>query len=327
MSRPAVSIIIPCYNEASYIGKLLEALLQNNVSKEIIVVEGGSDDDSLSIIQNMQAMHPEIKLLHNPARYVSNAMNIGIKDANGTFIARIDAHAWYQKDYLETCIRIAESVPCENVGGYVSFKGDSLSGKAIAAALSSAWGIGYKIHDTFRFDHYTDTVHFGFWPKSTFEKFGLFDEELLRDQDEELNYRIAQRGGRIFKTASIVTELFVRENYAQLASQYFQYGYFKPLVITKIGQIVRIRHLVPSLLLLYLLSLTIVIPLYGHFGWYPLLVYAILSFSFAVNQTVSLATRFLTFFAFPIIHLSYGLGFIFGILNLTFVRPFKTKPS
>lgn len=325
MNNPLLTVIIPCYNESRFVSVMVEKVLKSQLNKEVFVIDGGSTDNTLDILKELQAKYPELIVLHNPARYVSQAINIGLKQSRGKYIARMDVHARYPENYLETCLTQMEIHECDNIGGYVTFKGFSRTGQSIAAALSSAWGIGYKINDTFRFDHFTDTVHFGFWHKKTFEEYGYFDEELLRDQDEELNYRITQRGGRIFKTASIVTDLYVRESFILLLSQYFQYGLFKPLVIHKIGQIIKFRHLVPSLFLLYLLFIPYLWPQYGVISLYPLSIYILLSLYFAFNQTTSILIKLLTFLSFPIIHISYGLGFIFGALNLIFIRPFKRK--
>ncbi len=309
-----ISIIIPCFNEEQHIKRLLNWVREKcNYEYEIFVIDGGSTDNTIPLVRENMETDSGIKLIFNPQKYVSSALNLGIASAQGEYLVRLDAHAIYPDNYFDKCINILKNTQANNVGGFLEYIGTDRFSKGIAAALSSFWGIGYSTISPIRFDHYTDTVFFGFWHKSAFEKFGLFDTELIRDQDEEFNYRIIKTGGKIFKSADLVIYKFVRNSIKDLFIQYFQYGLYKPLVIKKIGHIIRIRHIIPSVFVIYLISLFLLNP--QPFIFIPLILYAGMSLYYAINQNNPFISKLVSFIAFPVIHIAYGSGFLAGIFR------------
>lgn len=312
---PLISVICPVYNEQAYIGKVIGFFLQSApADKELFLVDGGSTDGTLAIIRAFQEEHPNIHLLHNARKYVPFALNLAIPQCRGRYIARLDAHAEYPPDYFEACLSAIGASGADNVGGYIHSAGKGLTGEAIAAAMSSPFGVGNARFRTCAGDAFVETVPFGFWKREVFERFGLFDEELIRNQDDEFNYRTIAMGGRIFQSAGVHSRYFVRESFGALFRQYYQYGYYKPLVLKKVGKLVKARHLAPAGFVAYLFTLPAALP----FVWWlaPIGLYAILAVFFALKSKASLPAKALAPAAFFTLHLSYGLGFLLGLRAL-----------
>lgn len=307
-----LSVICPVYNERAYIRKVIEFFLRPAPwEKELFLIDGGSTDGTLDIIRGYQERHPNIHLLHNSRRYVPFALNLAIPQCRGRYIARLDAHAEYPPDYFEACLAAIEASGADNVGGYIHSAGKGAAGQAIAAAMSSPFGVGNARFRTRAGDAFVETVPFGFWKREVFERFGLFDEELIRNQDDEFNYRTIAMGGRIFQSAGVHSRYFVRESFGALFRQYYQYGYYKPLVLKKVGKLVKARHLAPACFVVYLFTLPAALP----FPWWlaPIGLYATLAVFFALKSKASLPAKVLAPAAFFTLHLAYGLGFLLGL--------------
>ena len=198
-----VSVVMPVYNEEKYIEKCIDSLLLQDYPQgkmEWIFVDGCSRDRTVELIQKYQSLYPAlIKILNNPNKIVPNAMNIGIAASCGRYIVRLDAHADYAKNYISKCIYYLENTDAENVGGVVETKSKGVMGNAIAKMLSSKFGVG---NSQFRINGesgYVDTVPFGAFRREVFSKYGGYDERLVRNQDNEMNFRIRKNGGKIYE--------------------------------------------------------------------------------------------------------------------------------
>jgi len=200
-----------------------------------------------------------LRVIDNPGRIVSKGLNAAIRAARGEIIIRLDAHTEYAPDYVQRCVGILNETRADNVGGPARTKADTSMARAIAAAYHSPFAVGgAKFHDV-DYEGYVDTVTYGCWPRATFEKFGLFDEELARNQDDEHNLRITRGGGKVYQSPKIKSWYHPRGSLSALFKQYLQYGYWKVRVIQKHKLPASWRHLVPgafvlALLLLFLLS-------------------------------------------------------------------------
>jgi glycosyltransferase involved in cell wall biosynthesis len=325
---PKVSLIIPCLNESRFIGDCLESVLRSDFESgdlEVLVVDGESDDGTARIIDSYADRFPRIRRLNNPRRNTPAALNVGLAHARGDIIVRLDAHAIYPSNYIPLLVQWLESSGADNVGGiWETLPADQRKiSRAIAIALSHPFGVGNAY---FRIGtqepRWVDTVPFGCYRRQVFERIGSFDEELLRNQDDEFNYRLIKSGGRILLVPEISSKYFARDSYQRLWRMYFQYGLFKPLVIKKTGFIVRIRHLVPALFVMSLVF-SAAIGLWIH----PFLVFAVVmgacyaGAAMYASVTVSLARRDLVlvpwlWMAFATIHFAYGLGFLCGLCKL-----------
>lgn len=212
-----VSVVIPCRNEIMYIARVLESILDQNYPKEqmeVIVVDGMSIDGTVDILKEYQNKYSFIKYLENEMQVTPNAMNIGIRNATGDVVVRMDAHSIYPKNYISRLVEWLIWLDADNVGGSLITKParDTLEAKAIAHAMSHPFGVGNAY---FRLGvnnpKQVDTVPFGCYWRKVFDKIGLYDEDLVRGQDNELNSRLEQKGGKIFLVPDIKTEYFPRD--------------------------------------------------------------------------------------------------------------------
>ncbi len=333
-----VSCILPCRNEEKFIGPCLDSFLATaypHDQLELLVVDGDSNDGTREIVQAYSAKHPCIRLLDNPKRIVPTALNIGIRAATGDVIVRLDAHVVYPPDYVPKCVAALETSGADNVGGIVVTlpANQTPMAEAIAVGLSHPFGVG---NSWFRIGtaeaRWVDTVPFGCFRRELFSRIGLFDEELVRNQDDEFNFRIIREGGRIMLLPDVVSYYYARESPGLAAKMLYQYGYFKPLVARKIGRVVTLRQLVPPA---FVASLAIGAVL--ALLWPPavvllaavILMYAAAAIFSAAGQVrrhgIRCAAALVT--VFPLLHISYGAGFIRGLWSLLVSRDRWRDPA
>jgi glycosyltransferase involved in cell wall biosynthesis len=328
---PLTSIIIPCRNEERFIAKCLDSIINNDYPKdrlEVLIVDGMSDDGSRELVQRYMQQYPIIKLLNNPQKIVPTAMNIGINNAKGDIIIRMDAHAEYPKDYISKIIYWLKKTEADNIGGiWIILPGTkSLLAKSIAFALSSTFGVGNVM---FRIGvekpTYVDTVPFGAYKKEVFNKIGLFDEELIKNQDDEFNLRLIRSGGKILLVPEIKSYYYARPSLSKLCQQYYRYGYWKVRVIQKHKLPASIRHLVPGGFILSLIA-TGCLALFSKIGIFLLSfilgTYLLASLSFSIKIALKEGLVFFPILpiTFACIHFSYGLGYLKGIWDFIIIR-------
>lgn len=263
-AEPILSVIVPVRNEERFIGPCLESILADAPAGgiEVIVVDGMSDDGTAAIVERMADADPRIHLIHNPSRFVPRAMNLGIASARAPFIGRIDGHCLVVPGYFEGCLARLAAGGSECVGGILVQEGRSPREHAVAAAMTSPVGVGSARFRTVRgdVDEFVDTLSFGVYRRQVFDTVGLFDEEFVRNQDDELNMRVVGAGYRILLAPSLRIRYFVRGSLQQLWRQYFQYGYWKWRVFAKHGRFASLRHLAPSTFVLCLVAAALLAP-------------------------------------------------------------------
>src|SRR5262245_41982451 len=159
---------------------------------EILVVDGASDDGTPAVVEEIARADRRVRLLYNPARHAAPAMNIGIAAARGEVIARVDGHAIVPPEFLRRTIDSLQRRPdVDCVSGALVTIGRTQTGRAIAAAMSSSAGVGSaRFRTGARQECLVDTVAFPVYRRRTLERIGPFDEELVRNQDDELNLRL-----------------------------------------------------------------------------------------------------------------------------------------
>lgn len=320
----SITVICPIRNEEKYIAECIQSLLDQTVDRgevEILVVDGMSDDKTREIVQDFQNKYKNVKLLDNPDRIVPSAMNIGIKASSGRFILRMDGHAKAAPDYVEKCVEALQRNGVVGVGGPIVTVNDSDSGRAISLAMSSRFGVGNSRFRTGEAaECFVDSLAFTAYKREVFDKFGFFDEELVRCQDDEYNFRIRKQGGKILLTPKIKSWYFPRSSLRKLWSQYFGYGFWKVRLMQKHFWMMRVRHFVPAAFvgtLMLLLTLGLFTPV-ALWLWASIM---ILYLSASVGAAIVMHHRsenvsfFKLLLSFYILHFSYGTGFIWGLIR------------
>ncbi|MCX6032757.1 MAG: glycosyltransferase family 2 protein [Chloroflexi bacterium] len=329
---PFVSVLVPLRNEARHISRCLEAILNQDYPHdrmEVMVVDGLSTDGTREIVQAAarqaqgqaaEAKSPvAVRLLDNSGRITPTAFNIGIRHARGDIIVRVDGHTVIAPDYVRQCVEALQRTQADNVGGTMNAVGENTFGEAVALATSTPFGVGgARFHYSDR-EEWVDTVYLGAWPREVFARIGLFDEELVRDQDDEFNYRLREYGGRILHSPQIKLFYTGRSMPKTLWKQYFQYGFWKVRVLQKHPRQMQMRQFMPPLFVASLLGSALLAP----FTIVGQTLLALVGGTYLVtNLIVSLWTArpdgkriLLLSITFAILHLSYGMGFLIGLLN------------
>lgn len=329
-----LSVICPIYNEERYIGGCIESIVGQDFPKgelEVIFADGMSTDRTREIVADYSARYPWIRLIDNPDRIVPPALNRAIDASRGDIIMRLDAHCRYPDNYFSRLVSALEELGADNVGGVCVTlpASDSNESKAIASVLSSKFGMG---NSDFRVGiaevKQVDTVPFGCWHRSVFDRIGKFDPELTRNQDDEFNGRLIKSGGKILLLPDIRIEYFARDKVAKVAKMFYQYGLFKPLVNKKLGAPATVRQFFPLALVL---GLIVGLPL--AFLWRPFMwlyigciaLYLLLALAFSIRSSRSLSQIFYQTITYVAVHLSYGWGYMAGLYKILAKQKFTAQ--
>lgn len=327
-----LSVICPIYNEEKYIAKCIESVLLQDYPKddlEILFVDGMSTDKTREIVSRYADKYPFIKLLDNPKKIVPYAMNAGIKAVKGDVVMRLDAHATYENNYFSALAAALKEYDADNVGAVCRTDVLNKTSKtlAIREVLSNKFGVG---NSTFRTGitgvQEVETVPFGCWKRDVFEKYGMYDTRLVRNQDIELNKRIIRGGGRIVIIPDTYCTYLARETYKALAKNNYGNGKWNILTVyyTKEMRSLSVRHFVP---LAFVLSLLVPV-LIGVF-WLPALCLSVASMCIyllalgAVSAKLAAVKKLNICYllvSFIVLHISYGWGSFVGTLKLPFMK-------
>ncbi|HTA84377.1 MAG TPA: glycosyltransferase family 2 protein [Bacteroidia bacterium] len=311
-----VSIIIPCRNEEKFIREVLMNLISQDYDKdkmEILIADAMSSDNTRNIIAEFTKQYNFIRVLDNPKGFTPVALNIAIKASKGDPIIRIDAHTKYADDYVSKILETFKATGSDIVGGPMRPVGNNTLQLAIASATSASFGIGDSRFHNEAYKGYVDSVYLGAWKRKVFEDVGYFDENLVRNQDDEFHYRAKSLGKKIYLNPEIRSWYYPRADFASLIKQYFQYGLYKPYVLKKIKSEVKLRHLIPIMFVLYLLSLPL--SAFCIYWLIPFALYLILDMVFSITANGGFKVKALSLCVFPLIHLSYGTGFLLGLFR------------
>lgn len=318
-----VSVVMPVYNEEKYIDKCIRSLLQQDYPREKmewIFVDGISQDRTVQILQSYAGQYPElIRIYENPDKIVPYAMNIGIMNAKGKYIVRLDAHADYATDYISKCVYYLENTEAENVGGVAETKSHGTVGNAIAKMLSSKFGVGNSQFRTNGKSGYVDTVPFGAFRREVFTKYGGYDERLVRNQDNEMNYRIRKNGGKIYLSDNIHLSYYCRDSIKGIAQMARKNGMWNIITMKLCPGSMGLRHFIPFLFVVSIVALALL----GLIHWlfwavlsFEVVLYLLLDVFFSVKSGATAKERLLLIVLFPIFHISYGVGSIGGLFKI-----------
>lgn len=317
MSLPKVSVVVAVRNEEEHIAECLQSLVNQDYpsdSYEILVVDGRSQDRTRDIVASFQERYPQIRLLDNPRLVYPAGLNIGITEAKGEVIIKVDGHAFVARDFISKSVSYLQKTGAAVVGGPVATVGEGYIGQAIAGILSSPFGVGDAHFRYSRREGYVNTVPFGAYWKKTFDEVGLFQESLQRVEDLELHSRIRQRGDKFFQTPEIKSTYHSRATIKGLMRQAFSSGY----EVGAMRRVVLPRHFAPLifvslfLLLIFLAIFTLVgrILLLALLGAY---FSGAIIFSLKIGRERGARLISITPLLFFLFHFSYGLGSLWSL--------------
>ena len=323
MVKAFISVVMPIYNEEKYIENCIDSLLLQDYPQECmewIFVDGMSSDRTRELIEAYIEKHPKlIKILSNPNKTVPYAMNIGIKEARGKYIIRLDAHADYNTDYISKCVYYLDTTDADNVGGVAETKSKGFVGNAIAKMLSSRFGVGNSEFRTNGESGYVDTVPFGAFRREVFEKWGGYDERLTRNQDNEMNYRIRKNGGKIYLSSDIKLSYYCRDSIKSISDMAVKNGMWNVITMKLCPGSMGVRHFIPLAFLLSLIILPITSIIYHPIWWlfaFEMTLYFALDCLCSAKQASGIKEFILLVLLFSVFHITYGAGSLEGVMKL-----------
>lgn len=329
-----LSVICPIYNEERYIRKCIESILAQDYPKnnlEVIFADGMSTDRTREIITEYTAKYPWIRIIDNPRRIVPPALNAAIAASKGDIIMRLDAHAEYPNDYFSTLVKGLEDYGADNIGGICITLpvNEFAKSKAIAYVLSSKFGMGNSDFRTgVSKPKETDTVPFGCWHREVFDKIGYFDNDLVRNQDDEFNGRLRKHGGKIIVLPEVKIKYYARDSIKKVWRMFYQYGLFKPLVNKKLGSPATIRQLFPPLFVIGLilgLALSIIWKLFIWIYLSVIILYILLDVIFSFKDNAPIKESLYRLIIYPCVHIAYGMGYVSGLWRIIIHKSFNAK--
>lgn len=325
---PRVSVIVPCYNEQSTIRLLLDAVRAQTFpcsEMEVIISDGMSTDGTRDVVAAYQKEFPdlEVRLVDNTLRNIPSGVNRAIEVARGEIIVRSDAHSKPYPDYVANSVKALEEGHGENVGGVWEIHPGAQTwvARSIAVAASHKLGVGDAMYRLAASAAEVDTVPFGSFRRTLFEKIGMYNEALLTNEDYEFNTRIRKSGGRVWLDPSIRSVYFARSTFTELIRQYWRYGYWKWRMLRRFPDTVRWRQALPPLFVLSLFVLSLLSVFMPFFRWVlaaEVLVYFLALMLAGAHAAIKHRKPFLLPglpLAISMMHISWGSGFLWSMLT------------
>jgi glycosyltransferase involved in cell wall biosynthesis len=320
---PFVTVIMPIRNESEFIQHSLGAVLAQEYPAdrlEILVVDGMSNDGTRGLVREMLTEYLSARLIDNPRFIAAAALNIGIAEAKGEAVVRVDGHTIIAPDYVRRCVDVLVGTEADCVGGLMNAEGNTAFGEAIALATSTTFGVGDSHFHYAAQPQEAETVYLGAWPLKLFASTGFFRENVGCNEDDEFNYRLRANGGHIWLDPSIRSTYYPRSTLRALWRQYFRYGYYKIRVFQEVPGSAQLRHWVPPLFALAVtggLPVALLLPFLRPLYLGGLLLYALVNLFVSARIAARAGWRhlFRLPLAFASLHLAYGLGFWVGIVR------------
>lgn len=325
-ARPFVSVIMPIRNEADFIARSLGAVLAQDYPAdrmEVLIADGMSADDTRAIVQQLAAQHPHLqaRLIDNPGRIVPTGFNAALAEARGDVIVRVDGHCEIAPDYVSRCVAHLLEDGVDGVGGPIETIGTSPLSETIALAMSSGFGVGGSAFRTVK-DRamLVDTIAFPAYTRSAVEIAGPLDEELVRNQDDEYNYRLRKLGFKLLLAPDVRSKYYSRGSLRSLWRQYYQYGFYKVCVLQKHPRQMRLRQFVPPAFVATVLGGVLLSPFSRIVrGLWGLTASAYAMANLYASWRIARKTAHEHLWRLPVVfsilHFGYGLGFLHGLIH------------
>lgn len=316
--NPAVSVILPIFNEERDLKECISAILKQDYAGEleIILALGPSTDNTDQIAKQLAQSDSRIKLVSNPTGKTAAGLNLAIAATSNEIICRIDGHSEIGDSYIKTAVEIMHQTGAVNVGGLMQADAKHGFQSVVATAMRSKIGVGASKFHTGGEPGVADTVYLGTFKKSAILQAGGFDEKYIRAQDWELNHRLRLNGGIIWFDPRLVVTYRPRDTFGKLAKQYFEYGRWRRAVSRAHKGTVNYRYLAPPMALIINLFSLLAGTFINTLFFIPILVYliSIILSSFVIGkdiyQKISLPAVLIT------MHMAWGFGFLTSPKNL-----------
>ena len=326
-----VVIVIPCKNEENYIRGCLDSIIGSDYDKDLLkvfVCDGLSSDNTPAIIKDYENKYGYIKLLANEKQTTPYALNLGLKYAEADYYIILGAHAGIDKDFIRKNIStfsIDNKIGC--AGGIIQNIPQNKTSEVISLAMSSPFGVGSSYFRTGMKEGFVDTVAFGAYKKEVFDAIGYFDEDLIRNQDDEFNFRLTKAGFKIYLNPEIKSNYYVRGSFSKLFNQFYQYGYWKVFVNKKHRTVTTIRQMIPFFFVSFLLS-GLILSMFCRYCLYAyisiIILYIVVAIYSSIRKTLIFSDILKVSFTFLLLHSSYGIGYLLGLIRFSFI---KRKPE
>lgn len=321
---PLVSVILPVRNEGEYLPRALDSVIDQDYPSErieILIADGRSTDGTRQIIEEYQEKVPSLSLIDNPGLIVPKGMNLAMRKAKGDIFIRVDGHCEIASDYVRRCVGYLQRGLADGVGGSMETIGETRMAKVIAFAMSSVFGVGNSAFRTLSGKTMlVDTVPFPAYKRSVCLHAGGYDEELVRNQDDEYNYRLRELGYRILLAPDVHSAYYSRSTFRSLWRQFFQYGYWKVRVLQKHPRQMSLRQFAP----VGLVSSILISLIFSLFSWQGLFLMLLITGVYLGGNIIASVitaskrgweTLLLLPVAFATIHFAYGCGFLIGLIK------------
>jgi succinoglycan biosynthesis protein ExoA len=321
---PFVTVLMPVRNEASFMARSLGAVLAQDYPAdrmEALVIDGMSTDGTRGIVESFSRQDRRVRLLDNPGKIAPAALNVGLRQAHGEVIVRVDGHCEIATDYVRLCVGHLREQGVDGVGGPIETVGETPAAQAIALSMSTRFGVGGSAFRTgVRKATFVDTIAFPAYTRAAVERAGYFDEELVRNQDDEYNFRLRKLGGRLLLSPDIRSRYYSRCSLAGLWRQYWEYGYWKVRVMQRHPRQMSLRQFVPAVFVAALLFTLVLSPLTAVARWALGVIfctYLLANLAASIHTARRGGGRLLLYLpaAFAVLHVSYGLGFLLGLIK------------
>jgi succinoglycan biosynthesis protein ExoA len=315
-----VSVIVPVLNEAGVIDTTAEAMLGQRFDGDVeyLFLDGGSTDATRRVLERIARADKRVRVLDNPGRRQSPALNLGLRESRGAIIARMDAHTYYPADYLARGVERLRKGDVAWVGGPQLPLGVGGWSTRIAVAMRSRLGIGGAVFRRSISDELeTDTGFTGIWHRATLEQVGGWDENAVTNEDGELAARIRARGGRIVCVPEMAADCITRDSLSGLARQYFRYGWGRVRTLRLHPATMRPSHALPPALLLVAAAAALAPGRVARTARIALAAY----FTVLAFEAIRLSARDrdreagFTPLVLAVMHVAWGAGFVAGCVN------------
>jgi succinoglycan biosynthesis protein ExoA len=247
MEYPPVSIVMPVRNEERHLADCVRHVLRQDYPGrlELVVAIGPSADRTEQIARDLAAAEPRITVVANPSGKIPAALNAAVRAARHAVIARMDGHALPPPGYLRVAVATLIETGAADVGGVMAAEGETPFQRAVAWGMTSKAGVGSAGWHTGGQAGPADSVYLGVYRREAIERAGGWDEEMLRAEDWELNYRIRARGGLVWFTPELRVTYRPRASLRALGTQYFHYGRWRRVVVREHPETASFRYLAP----------------------------------------------------------------------------------